>query len=277
MKKLTDKSKRFWVLLVTPFLLLAGVTALCVVCSGAGKTKIYFYSTEANINNFKSLKMEFDRYLSKLGPYEFQPFNTRDTFEKQVKGKDNCLVLMSSWHYRHIHKPYNLTAALAGLQNGRKYQRRIVVRSVKVSDIQGNKKGVVASASSLEYTSSALKNMLSSHENLSFQVLTVPKDIDALMSVGFGMAKMAFASDMALEELKGINPRLGGQMKILAQGEETLRLIMALPKGFSGDRQKMIQIIKNMGTSPEGQKRIRMLGLDGWEDLALEDRRKLES
>ena len=46
---------------------------------------IYFYSTETNINNFKSLKMEFDRYLSKLGSFEFQPFIAKETFEKHIK------------------------------------------------------------------------------------------------------------------------------------------------------------------------------------------------
>ena len=71
-----------------------------------------------------------------------------------------------------------------------------------------------------------------------FQVLTVPKDIDALMSVGFGMAKLAFASENAFDELKGVNPRLCSKMKVLAEGEETLRLILALPQGFAGYRHR---------------------------------------
>jgi len=259
-------------------ILLLGLAIFCVISSGEGKIKIYFYSSEANINNFKSLKMEFDRYLSKLGPYEFQPFSARDVFEKQVKGKENCLLLLSSWHYRHIHKQYALKPALTGVRNGKKYQKKILVSGEKPADIEAAKPGLIASASSLQYTTNALKIMLQKkYADQTFQVLTVPKDIDALMSVGFGMAKLAFASENAFEELKGVNPKLCSKMKVIAEGVETLGLVLAFPPGFKENTQKTIDIIKNMPMDSDGKRRIRMLGLDGWQELDASDRSKLES
>jgi hypothetical protein len=273
----SHQKRRFSFLLSTTAILLLGLAIFCVISSGEGKIKIYFYSSEANINNFKSLKMEFDRYLSELGPYEFQPFSSRDVFEKQVKGKENCLLLLSSWHYRHIHKKYALTPALTGMRNGKKYQRKILVTSEKAADIEA-RPGLVASASSLQYTTSALRKMLQKkHAQHSFQVLTVPKDIDALMSVGFGMAKLAFASENTFDELKGVNPRLCSKMKVLAEGEETLRLILALPQSFKENSRKTINVIKNMPMDSDGKRRMRMLGLDGWQELNSSDLSKLES
>jgi len=268
---------RFVALLSIIALLLIGLAIFCVISSGEGKIKIYFYSSETNINNFKSLKMEFDRYLSKFGPYEFQPFSARDVFEKHVKGKENCLLLLSSWHYRHIHKKYALTPALTGMRNGKKYQRKILVADEKSADIEAAKPGLIASASSLQYTTSVLKRMLKKYAEHPFRVLTVPKDIDALMSVGFGMAKLAFASKNAFDELKGVNPRLCRRMKVLAEGEDTLLLIVALPQGFTANRKKMLDIVKNMPMDPDGRKRIRMLGLDGWQELKASDRSRRES
>lgn len=55
-------------LLSTIALLLIGLAIFSVISSGEGKIKIYFYSSETNINNFRSLKMEFDRYLSRFAP-----------------------------------------------------------------------------------------------------------------------------------------------------------------------------------------------------------------
>ena len=277
MKKYGHPKKRFFTFLTTAVFLLIGLLLFCVISSGEGKIKIYFYSTETNINNFKSLKMEFDRYLSKFGPYEFQPFSSRDVFEKQVKGKENCLLLLSSWHYSNIHQKYALTPALTGLRNGKKYQKRIVVTSRKSADIVAGKPGLVASASSLQYTNSALNSMFQGKYTHPFKVLTVPKDIDALMSVGFGMAKMAFASESAFDELKLINPRLSSKMKVMAEGEETLGLILALPQGFKGNSQQTIHMIKNMSMDADGKRRIRMLGLDSWQELDAADRLKLES
>jgi hypothetical protein len=77
--------------------------------------------------------------------------------------------------------------------------------------------------------------------------------------------------------LKGVNPKLCNKMKILAEGEETLRLILALPKSFKGNSRKTIDMIKNMQMDSDGKRRIRMLGLDGWQDLDSSDRSKLES
>lgn len=257
-------------------ILLLGLAIFSMLSSGEGKIKIYFYSSETNINNFKSLKMEFDRYLSQFGPYEFQPFSARDVFETQVKGKKDCLLLLSSWHYRHIHKTYALTPALTGVRNGQKYQRKILVTGEKAPDIETAKPGLIASASTLHYTLSVLRDMLKKQTTQPFSVLTVPKDIDALMSVGFGMAKMAFASENAFHELKGVNPRLCQKMQIMAEGDKTLLLIVARPQGAGEGGLKALNIIKNMAQNPDGQKRVRMLGLDGWADLDASDLSKLE-
>jgi len=277
MKNGGHQKKRLLASLSTIAFLLIGLAVFCVISSGQGKIKIYFYSSETNINNFKSLKMEFDRYLSRFGPYEFQPFSARDVFEKQVKGKENCLFILSSWHYRHIHKEYSLIPVLSGMRKGKKYQRKILVADEKAPDIEVAKPGLIASASSLQYTFSVLKRMLKKYAEHTFRVLTVPKDIDALMSVGFGMAKLAFASRNAFDELKGVNPGLCRKMKVLAEGDKTFLLIVALPQGFTANRKKTVDMIKNMSLNPDGKKRIRMLGLDSWQELDASDRSKLES
>jgi hypothetical protein len=82
------QKRRFLILFSATAILLMGLMVFCVISSGEGKIKIYFYSSETNINNFKSLKMEFHRYHSKFGLYEFQPFSARHVFEEHVKGKE---------------------------------------------------------------------------------------------------------------------------------------------------------------------------------------------
>ena len=237
------------------------------------KTTIYFYSSETTINNFKSLKMEFDRYLSRFGPYELQPFSDREAFEKHVKDKEKCLLLLSSWHYKNIQKEYSLKAALAGTRKGKKYQKRVLVGRDKTL-----RAGRIASASSVQHTSSYLKMMLKGrYKEDKTRILTVPKDIDALMSVGFGMSKLALTTRNALEELKMANPVLYQKMEILEEGEGSLLLILAIPEGFTRDARKMVTIIQDMATDPDGKEKLRMLGLDGWQTLNPSDRSRLES
>ncbi|MDY6863407.1 MAG: hypothetical protein SV062_10535 [Thermodesulfobacteriota bacterium] len=246
--------------------------------AGADKITIYFYSSETNINNFKSLKMEFDIYLAKFGHYELQPFSDREAFEEHIRDKKKCLLLLSSWHYSSIYKRYCLNPVLVGMRNGKKYQKRILVTRDKSANLEIGEVGQIASASSVQHTFSVLNGMLKGKNAADkVRILTVPKDIDALMSVGFGISKSALTTRNSLNKLELVNPILYKKMEILAEGKQALLLILAVPKNFTKDAEKMVDIIKNMSANPDGKRKIQMLGLDGWQKLDPADRSTLES
>ncbi len=241
------------------------------------KIMIYFYSSETNINNFKSLKMEFDTWLSRFGPYEFQPFSDRQIFETHLRGKKDCLVLLSSWHFSKIAKEYSLSPLLSGIRNGKKYQKRILVAAAAASGADILQKGPVASASNPDYTRSVLRELFGEEiTGDSVRILTVPKDIDALMSVGFEMSKSALITESTLEKLKETDPVLSRKMKTLKAGKDSLLLILAVPESFSEKSGKILEIIQNMSGQPEGADIVRMLDLDGWEPVGASERSKLE-
>lgn len=246
------------------------------LAEGAEQITIYFYSSETNINNFKALKMEFDRYLSEFGSYQFQPFSERETFEQQIKGKNNCLLVLSSWHYTNIYQEYKLTPVFVGSRNEKTSQKSLLVSSgtVDLTTIQG---GRIASASSESYSKSLLSQMLQDDALLpQLKILTVPKDIDALMSLGFGMAKSALTTDYSLNTLKMLNPALHKKITILAESEETLLLIVARTDESLEDVQSLVKILQEMPANPNGKKNMRMLGLDAWRPLNPSAIEKLE-
>jgi hypothetical protein len=200
------------------------------------------------------------------------------TFEKHVRDKDSCLMLLSSWHYRIISKEYCLKLALAGMRNGKKFQQRILVARTTTPNIEALKGSSIASSSSVQHTKSVLAGMFKKKgEEIKARILTVPKDIDALMSVGFGMSKAALTTRNALEELKTINPTLHNKMKILAEGRESHLLLLAVPEKFKERAAQTVNVIKRMPMNPDGKKKIRMLGLDDWQEPDPSDRQKLEA
>ncbi len=178
-----------------------GMPALCAAPSN--KVFIYFYSSETNINNYKSLKMGFDKYLAEYGPYEFQPFEDRETFEKHIKGKEKCLLLLSSWHFKNIYNDYGLRFTLTGLRNGKKYQQRILITLdtvLSTDDIIGTS---IAPTGSVEHTKSVVTGMFEKKDTTAkISILSVSKDLDALMCVGFCMSKAALTTRNSFEELK---------------------------------------------------------------------------
>lgn len=233
----------------------------------ASKHTVYFYNPESNVNNFASLKIRLDTYLKNFGLYKFQPFRDRDTFEKIIQENQDGILLLSSWHYKILREKLSIKPVLVGVVDGKTTQLKVLSSRKNIHDLELLKDGTVASAGSDDYTRNLLRQMLSKDKNPlvdSFQILNVPKDIDALISVGFGLADVALTTESSLDMLLSINPRLYKKLTILAKSRETLLPIVAVSKAHNPGAAKLLEIVENMGKTPDGEKSIQMLGLDGW-------------
>ncbi|MBF0226894.1 MAG: hypothetical protein HQK76_15720 [Desulfobacterales bacterium] len=279
--RLSELSLKFIILnLKKIFLIIILFMFFLIKPSAISQTKplyVYFYSSETNINNYKSLKMEFDKYLSKYGEYEFQPFERREDFEEYIKNKNNCLILLSSWHYSNIFKNYSLKPILVGVQNNKCTQKRILVGNEKSGSIETAMKGPIASSSNEEYSRDMLKLMFPQQEMADkVRILSVPKDIDALMSVSFNMAKAGLSTENMLNNLKSIDPILSKKIKTLAEGKDTFLTIVAMPEKFTENLEKIISVIKNLPNDSLGLNIIKSLNLDSWKPLESSDKITLE-
>jgi hypothetical protein len=259
-------STRRWRKLATVLLGLG----LLAQTSAAGITKtVFFYNPESSVDNFAALKAEFDGYLSGQGEYSFQPFSERNTFESMLTDKAHGVYLLSSWHFTQLNAKTPLQAILVGVVKGEMQQRKILL-SKDVADVTALAGTTLAGAGSEAYLQGQLQQMLGSkYPQLSSKIklLTVPKDIDALMAVGFGMASAAIASESSFNKLALINPKQHAQLKTLANGEKSFLLIAAVTKPQQDEEMPLLKVIESMGQQPSGEKRLKMLGLDGWKRI----------
>ncbi|QTA80700.1 Uncharacterized protein dnl_30120 [Desulfonema limicola] len=209
--------------------------------------------------------MEFDSYLSKKGTYEFLPFNNREAFENQLSKTKQCLIISSGWHYSQINEKFSLTPVMAGVRKGKTHQKRILAAD-NLSDLQSAAAGQIASATSIEHTVDELVFIFKQRIDPR-KILKVPRDIDALMSVGIGISQSALAAESSLEKLHNIHPSLFKKIKILAAGNPSWLLIVSVHKEFRQDAGSIIEVLKNMPDDPSAESRIKMLGLDRWENI----------
>jgi hypothetical protein len=230
--------------------------------------KIYFYTTESNINNFKSLKISFDKYLKKFGDFEFQPFRDQKTFEKYLKDKDS-IVILSSWHYKNIAKSYNLEAKLIAEKKGSVTDSQILVGYKNIPY-----RGVVASAYNKKYSKELLKELLS-WKSKKLSILTVPKEIDALMSVGFRMSKFAIVSECSFNLLKEVNPYLAKNLKVYAKSEPKYRMIVAENK-IRENSKEIMNIFKKMNLSHTGSTILGQLRVEKLKPISKTDLKKIK-
>ncbi len=241
-------------------------TVLAVQTPRAGIPQtVYFYNPETNIDNFAMLKTEFDSYLSSQGAYSFQPFSEQNTFEKMLSDKGQGVYLLSSWHYSQLNAKLKLSAVLVGVSKGKVQQRKILAAK-DAADLPALSGSTIAGAGSEDYMRSQLQHMLGDNYAkliTNIKLLSVPKDIDALMAVGFGVATAAISSENSFNKLALINPKQHAQLKTLAVGEKTFQLIAAVTKAQEKEEMPLLKVIEDMGPHT-GEKQLKMLGLDGW-------------
>jgi len=234
------------------------------------KVFIYFYNPETNINNFATLKTSFDLYLTEQKGYYFQPFDDRDNFEKVVKQEKDNIYLLSSWHLKALQKQnIPLEIMLIATSKGNTLQRK-VLSAKKGINLEMLKNTVVAGAGSEQYIHSVLLQILGEQqENLlkEIKILTVPKDIDAVMTVSFGMATAAVSAESSLDKLAVINPNQFQQLHSLGFSEKNYLLVAAILKKSELRKNQIFNILGKMAESPEGEKSLKLLGIDGWRPL----------
>ncbi len=254
--------------------LMAAAAAACVLLAvafqfggAAASPKVYFYNPESNINNFSSLKAEFDSYLADFGKYEFQPFSNRENFEQFITQDQAALFLLSSWHFQDLRSKYQMKPVLVGSAGGKTTQRRVIVALKPQKNIVALRGQTIASAGHKDFTQSMLNQILGrdGHKDIadSMRIISVPKDIDALMAVGLGMAFAGITSESALEQLRTVNPKQYDLLLTLGKSDELPRVIVAV-KESNPDTLVLVKAFEQMSSARKGEYAMQMIGLDGW-------------
>ncbi|MCK5877505.1 MAG: PhnD/SsuA/transferrin family substrate-binding protein [Candidatus Marithrix sp.] len=233
----------------------------------ATEDALFFYNPESNINDFRTLKKLFDAYLTNYNSYQFQPFDDKNTFESFLP--QNNVFLLSSWHYLNLRKQghTNLQPILVGTISGNMTYTKVLSTKRNIKNIEALHKKRIASAGNKNYTGDILKNM-TKYSMEEFKILTVPKDIDALMSILFGMAQGALTSRHSLDTLSTLNPK---KYKLLHQHAESkaiiLPVVVAHKPIIKPSIKKLLIAIENLSNSNSGKEILGMLGWDGWQKV----------
>ena len=131
------------------------------------------------------------------------------------------------------------------------------------------KNTVVAGAGSEEYIQSVLKQILGKEQESllkDIKILIVPKDIDAIMAVGFGMATAAISAESSLDKLAMINPNQFRELHGLGFSEKDYLLVAATLKKPEQQEAQLLEVLRKM-SEDAGEENLKLLGIDGWRAL----------
>jgi hypothetical protein len=207
-------------------------------------------------------------YLSDFGAYEFQAFKKRKVFEEQVLLNNECVVLIPSWYYKNFNSDLNLKPVLIAKSNDKiKYKKKLVSKR-NIRYMNQLKSTTIASSGDKDIVQKLLNEMiLENGLAQTFKILIVPKDIDALMAVEFGMAKAALTNEKSLDKLKLVAPKQYSKLTTLTESHEKFLPVVAIPNLAQLDKFSFMSVIKEMQMKHQGKKLLKRLGFDSWEDI----------
>jgi hypothetical protein len=254
-------------ILVQHILLLLSITGGFTHARATESITIYFYNPEINITRNALLKNTFDLYLENQGAYQFQPVDNKETFESVIKEKKNAIFMMSNWHYLQLKKTALLktsTLVLRGIKNGHDTYNKILV--AKQSTLNLNTMSLATSGNE-EYSRSILSDIYSQEsvdQFSSLNILTVPKDIDALMAVGFGLADAALTTKSSLDKLSTLYQQQNQALHIIGESHSLKRLAVVFKQIPQAEHRQIQFILRQMAKDKKGKRGLSMLGLDDW-------------
>lgn len=257
------------------FVLHADTTAAPVLAKPhqtSSRTKVYFYNPEINIARNLVLKNAWDNYLYEMGYYELQPVDNGESFTKLIHQEEDAAFIMAEWLYASLSSSseidkQHLELAFVGVKNGSDTYRKILVANKSSLNFENV---TIASSGSKERARKVLSSIYpeySTQQLESMKVLSVPKDIDALMAVGYGLAEMALTTEVSLSKIALLNEHLYKDLLVLRKSEPFKRSVLVLKSNNIELKTAIVNVLSNMNQHPKGQQAMSLLGLDEWKSV----------
>lgn len=230
------------------------------------QTKIYFYNPEINTASNLVLKNAWDLYLHNFGPYEFQPVDDENSFKQLVYEEQNAAFIMAEWFYSSYLKGKisDLEFVFQGRKHNQDTYRKILISNKRSLDFESI---TIAASGTDARAREILKSIypeLSEDQLKKLNILLVPKDIDALMAVGYGLAEMALATEVGLYKIEQLNQNLFKDMIVLKESSPLKRSVLIFKSKSILLKTNLARSLVSMPQTIEGQEAMNLLGLDEW-------------
>lgn len=242
------------------------VLLLCNAAMGDTIT-IYHFNPESHSDRNLILKNTFDLYFQARYNIQLQPVEDQGSFEQLITSGGHNLFIMSHWRYHQLVKAHpDLTPRLQGIKDGKNTFRKLLIGK------QPLPKGrmTIAVSGTERYVQTLLQQMSFNDSTLGskpFRLLKVPKDIDALLAVSFGMADTALAADSSFEKLSLLYRNEFQQLEILGTSQPQQRLVVVVRNEHQQQLQTALEALETMDQSSEGKLGLNLLGLDEWTQI----------
>ena len=252
---------------------LRALAASCLVlCLGSGalaasERRILLYDPDANLGDIVEIAAAFSRYLQRSGEsWTFQAVQQRDVFEQLLHDADSEFAIVSSAYLRTNEAAF--APLLVPSEHNDVYYRKQLVTNKKVQAAVLSGKNIAVSGAGDEDSpeTQAILGDLSKAGVTKPILVSLPKDIDALMALYFGQTDAALVAPHSIEVMQRISPKAVTSLAVLLETRRMLRApLCAIGRNVSPKRRDtLVQYLRGMAQDPDGKEAMRRMAFDAW-------------
>ncbi len=240
--------------------------------------ELFFYSPEFAPDNLGVLKKLAEDYLRSRGvAVRFQAFARFEDFRSEFDKRDVRFAILPPWAVDQGCAGHTMLPLARPVRAGSTMDRKtlIVGPTIRsVGDLRNASVAVTDTKRSDAAVPPLLAPFIAKHRNI--RVIAVPKDVDALLAVSFGQVEAAFVSTAQFETLTQLSPTLTSSLREIGFSVEApFPLLYAAGNTPTEDIDRFVEATRRMSESDAGQRLLRLLGYDQWQEIPAERRASL--
>ncbi|MCB1191842.1 MAG: hypothetical protein H7A23_06660 [Leptospiraceae bacterium] len=229
------------------------------------KQNIVYFDPDGNLRNIAGIQAEGNKYFQSISSeLNFLVIGNRQVIKKEIENLQPPIMLVQFFYYLDNKSSLHLKPHFVFLSEGSiTYTKKVITMNQDIQSLKSLDKKIVASSLS----KSGFKKLLG-NVNQNWRLLTVPKDLDAIMGLKFKQADAAIVSNNSLAAFSKIDPVDTKNIRTLYTTKEIYLPIGVVTKFSKNDKDisKIFLSIKNIKQSKEGKSFLEMLNFNGITD-----------
>ncbi|HMV45635.1 MAG TPA: hypothetical protein PK079_25250 [Leptospiraceae bacterium] len=225
---------------------------------------IVYFDPDGNLRNITSLQSEGNKYFQSISPdINFIVIASEQILSTELeKLKPQIMIVQSLYYTRQKNslgfKPFYIFLA----KDNHLYFKKIITMNPDFKTLEDLDKKIVASALPKDTT----KELTGGERN--WKILTVPKDMDALMAIKFRQADAALVAESSLDNFKKLDPTDAQNFNSIFTTKSIFQPLVVTTK-YATNKDlipKIMDSMKKIKADTNGQNFLRMLNFDDISD-----------
>ncbi|MEW6220063.1 MAG: PhnD/SsuA/transferrin family substrate-binding protein [Thermodesulfobacteriota bacterium] len=242
--------------------------------AGVPPASFYYFNPDSPQSNLGLLKATMDGFLAEAGfPLSFQPFAHLTDFVQQLAAEPPAFLLLPSWYLERHGQDLGVRPLLAPVRQGStSYRKVLVVARGTGPGLDGLRHRTLAMTTFGPKGRELLSEILfpaPEEPKPAFNIVVVPKDVDALFALALQHVDAALVVPENMEALAKVNPRLVQRVEtVRATKPIPLPVLCYRPGVVSPERlAQLTRLFLAEETRPVRMPIMEMLGIDGWQEI----------